>query len=74
MYQLTSMVQHLHTNVNYECQEQEEMAKSSAIAAGVRADDVYMGVDVFGRNTFGGGGFQVCISYTNSGFKPYMIW
>jgi len=35
------------------------MAKLSADAAGDRAIDVYMGVDVFGRNTFGGGGFDV---------------
>lgn len=30
----------------------------SAVKAGARRCDVYMGVDVFGRNTFGGGGFQ----------------
>ncbi|KAJ7568961.1 hypothetical protein O6H91_01G054600 [Diphasiastrum complanatum] len=36
----------------------EEYAKVSAIAARHRAFDVYMGVDVFGRNTFGGGGFN----------------
>ena len=35
------------------------MAKLSADVAGERAADVYMGVDVFGRNTFGGGGFKV---------------
>lgn len=35
------------------------MAKLSANVAGERAADVYMGVDVFGRNTFGGGGFEV---------------
>ena len=28
------------------------------LPAGSRARDVYMGVDVFGRNTFGGGGFN----------------
>lgn len=55
--------------MSYDCQEQEEMAKSSAIAAGERAADVYMGVDVFGRNTFGGGGFQVCRSYTILGLE-----
>lgn len=39
--------------------EQEGMAKLSANAAGERNFEVYMGVDVFGRNTFGGGGFDV---------------
>lgn len=38
---------------------QEGMAESSANAAGERAPEVYMGVDVFGRNTFGGGGWNV---------------
>ena len=33
----------------------------SAIRAGSRPYDVYMGVDVFGRNTFGGGGYQVFV-------------
>uniref|UniRef100_A0A7I4FNY7 mannosyl-glycoprotein endo-beta-N-acetylglucosaminidase n=1 Tax=Physcomitrium patens TaxID=3218 RepID=A0A7I4FNY7_PHYPA len=36
----------------------EGMAKLSANAAGERNFEVYMGVDVFGRNTFGGGGFD----------------
>ncbi|XP_024526195.1 cytosolic endo-beta-N-acetylglucosaminidase 1 [Selaginella moellendorffii] len=35
-----------------------DYAAKSAKVAGDRASDVYMGVDVFGRNTFGGGGFQ----------------
>ena len=35
------------------------MAESSANVAGERAPEVYMGVDVFGRNTFGGGGWNV---------------
>ena len=30
----------------------------AAAAAGPRALDVFMGIDVFGRNTFGGGGFN----------------
>lgn len=38
--------------------------RESAKVAGDRPFDVYMGVDVFGRNTFGGGGFQV--SYAES--------
>lgn len=41
------------------CGRQEEMAELSAHAAGERATEVYMGVDVFGRNTFGGGGWDV---------------
>ncbi|KAG0618838.1 hypothetical protein M758_4G094900 [Ceratodon purpureus] len=36
----------------------EYMAESSANLAGERAPEVYMGVDVFGRNTFGGGGWN----------------
>ncbi|KAI5073741.1 hypothetical protein GOP47_0011754 [Adiantum capillus-veneris] len=32
--------------------------KSAAIAGDTRRYDVYMGIDVFGRNTFGGGGFK----------------
>ena len=28
------------------------------LPAGSRVRDVYMGIDVFGRNTFGGGGFN----------------
>lgn len=39
--------------------EQKRYAKVSAHEAGERPYDVYMGVDVFGRNTYGGGGFQV---------------
>ena len=30
----------------------------AAAAAGTRHPDVYMGIDVFGRSTFGGGGFS----------------
>jgi mannosyl-glycoprotein endo-beta-N-acetylglucosaminidase len=41
------------------CIVQEDMAELSAHAAGERATEVYMGVDVFGRNTFGGGGWDV---------------
>ncbi|KAJ8432960.1 hypothetical protein Cgig2_032792 [Carnegiea gigantea] len=33
----------------------EDFAKLSATVAGDRKFDVYMGIDVFGRNTFGGG-------------------
>lgn len=50
------------------CGGQEEMAQLSANAAGDRATDVYMGVDVFGRNTFGGGEFNVGISTLRTEF------
>lgn len=33
-------------------------AVQAAEAAATRRLDVYMGIDVFGRNTFGGGGFN----------------
>ncbi|KAF9596703.1 hypothetical protein IFM89_012902 [Coptis chinensis] len=39
--------------VNYTWQE--DYPKTSATAAGNRKFDVYMGIDVFGRNTYGGG-------------------
>ena len=39
---------------------QEDFAKLSATVAGDRKFDVYMGIDVFGRNTFGGGKWNVC--------------
>ena len=32
------------------------------LAAGARAKDVFMGVDVFKRNTFGGGGMNSAIA------------
>ena len=38
---------------------QEENVKSSAVVAGDRKFDVYMGVDVFGRGTYGGGKWNV---------------
>ena len=38
---------------------QEENVKSSAVVAGDRKFDVYMGVDVFGRGTYGGGEWNV---------------
>ena len=34
----------------------QETPQQAAAVAGARRHDVYMGVDVFGRNTFGGGG------------------
>jgi len=36
--------------------------QDSAAVAGDRKYDVYMGIDVFGRNTFGGGQWTVCIA------------
>ncbi|GBG70253.1 hypothetical protein CBR_g6382 [Chara braunii] len=36
----------------------ERSPAACALAAGTRASDVYMGVDVFGRNTYGGGGYH----------------
>jgi len=39
--------------VNYSWQE--DYPKQSALVAGKRQFDVYMGIDVFGRNTYGGG-------------------
>jgi endo-beta-N-acetylglucosaminidase D len=38
----------------------EEHLKKSALHSGARASDVYVGVDVFGRGSFGGGQFNVC--------------
>ena len=40
---------------------QENYPRDSAAVAGDRNFDVYMGVDVFGRNTFGGGKWNVCL-------------
>lgn len=39
---------------------QEDYPKLSAAVAGERKFDVYMGIDVFGRNTYGGGQWKVC--------------
>lgn len=41
---------------------QENYPKASAEIAGDRKYDVYMGIDVFGRGSFGGGQWTVCIS------------
>lgn len=38
---------------------QENYPKLSAAVAGDRKFDVYMGIDVFGRGTFGGGQWNV---------------
>lgn len=43
---------------------QEDFPKLSADVAGDRKFDVYMGIDVFGRGTYGGGQWTV-------GFKHY---
>lgn len=41
------------------CTIQENYPKLSADVAGDRKFDVYMGIDVFGRNTYGGGQWNV---------------
>lgn len=38
---------------------QEDYPKLSAAVAGDRKFDVYMGIDVFGRGTYGGGQWNV---------------
>jgi mannosyl-glycoprotein endo-beta-N-acetylglucosaminidase len=38
----------------------EKNLKTSLHNAGTRHLDVYVGVDVFGRNCYGGGGFNSC--------------
>jgi hypothetical protein len=38
----------------------EDYPRVSAAVAGDRKFDVYMGIDVFGRNTYGGGQWNVC--------------
>eukprot|EP01018_Ginkgo_biloba_P000094 Gb_18481 [translate_table: standard] len=48
----------IFTNYTWE----EDYPKLSALAAGKRQYDVYMGIDVFGRNTYGGGQWKVAIS------------
>lgn len=42
------------------CTMQENYPNLSAAVAGNRKFDVYMGIDVFGRNTYGGGQWNVC--------------
>lgn len=51
---------------------QEDYPKLSAAVAGDRKFDVYMGIDVFGRSTFGGGQWNVCTS-SSSTEKQYKI-
>jgi mannosyl-glycoprotein endo-beta-N-acetylglucosaminidase len=41
---------------------QKKNPEDSAAVAGDRKYDVYMGIDVFGRNTFGGGQWTVCVT------------
>lgn len=43
---------------------QEKYPKASAAIAGDRKYDVYMGIDVFGRGTYGGGNWTVSTSFT----------
>lgn len=45
----------------------------AAAAAGARARQVYMGIDVFGRGTWGGGGFRTHVALAaafDAGFPP----
>ena len=44
--------------LNYNWNEQV-LASSRALASD-RSSDVYVGIDVFGRGCFGGGGFNSC--------------
>jgi len=43
---------------------QESYPNLSAEVAGDRKFDVYMGIDVFGRGSFGGGQWTVCLSHS----------
>ena len=42
----------------------EGTPRQAAAVAGARKHDVYMGVDVFGRNTYGGGGMACNVALT----------
>ncbi len=42
----------------------EDTPAQAAAVAGARKHDVYMGVDVFGRNTYGGGGMTCDVALT----------
>ena len=42
----------------------EDTPHQAAAVAGARRHDVYMGVDVFGRNTYGGGGMTCDVALT----------
>lgn len=42
------------------CTMQQNYPRLSAAVAGDRKYDVYMGIDVFGRGSFGGGQWNVC--------------
>ncbi|KAJ4849540.1 hypothetical protein Tsubulata_033926 [Turnera subulata] len=46
--------------VNYTWEE--NYSKLSAAVAGDRKDDVYTGIDVFGRGTYGGGGWDTSVA------------
>ncbi|KAL0029243.1 hypothetical protein WJX79_005154 [Trebouxia sp. C0005] len=60
----------------------EDTPAQAAAVAGARKHDVYMGVDVFGRNTYGGGGMTCDIALTaarSAGlsaalFAPAWVW
>lgn len=74
-----SVLLYLHLSlpheVHYVCvtfiyifREQEDYPRLSAAAAGERKHDVYTGIDVFGRGTFGGGQWNVCCVLWDSEF------
>ncbi|DBB01203.1 TPA: hypothetical protein ACH3X1_001085 [Trebouxia sp. C0004] len=60
----------------------EDTPAQAAAVAGARKHDVYMGVDVFGRNTYGGGGMTCDVALTaarSAGlsaalFAPAWVW
>jgi len=54
---------------------QEGTPLQAAAEAGPRAVDVYMGVDVFGRGTYGGGGLTCDVAINaafDAGAQPYL--
>ena len=54
----------------------EETPQLAASVAGARRSEVYMGVDVFGRNTFGGGGMtcDVALKAALSAGEPLLLF
>lgn len=54
----------------------EETPQLAAAVAGARRRDVYMGVDVFGRNTYGGGGMNCdfALKAARSAGEPWLTY
>lgn len=52
---------------------QEDTPRRSATVAGERKYDVYMGIDVFGRGTYGGGGWHVSLLILRNVLKCRVI-